>query len=46
MDKEEILSAVQKQRLVKPNTVFLNLSDKKKFVRDTQGKYTLAIKTA
>ncbi|MDO8524401.1 MAG: sigma factor-like helix-turn-helix DNA-binding protein [bacterium] len=46
MDKEEILLAVQKQRLVKPNTVFLNLSDKKNFVRDTQGKYTLAIKTA
>lgn len=46
MNKEEILLAVQKQRLVKPNTVFLNLSDKKNFIRDEQGKYTLTIKTA
>lgn len=46
MDKEEILLAVQKQRLVKPNTVFLNLSDKKNFIRDTLGNYTIAIKTA
>ncbi|MFH0739987.1 MAG: HTH domain-containing protein [bacterium] len=46
LDKEEILQEVQKQRLVKPNTVFLNLSDKQKFSRDTQGKYSLVIKTA
>lgn len=46
MNKEEILLAVQKQRLVKPNTVFLNLSDKQKFSRDTFGKYSLVIKTA
>ncbi|MDD5433264.1 MAG: winged helix-turn-helix domain-containing protein, partial [Candidatus Pacebacteria bacterium] len=44
--KEEILSAVQKQRMVKPNTVFLSLSDKQKFSRNTEGKYILAIKTA
>ncbi len=44
--KEDILLAVQKQRLVKPNTVFLNLSDKQKFSKDSLGKYSLAIKTA
>ncbi len=46
MAKEDILTAVQKQRLVKPNTVFLNLSNKQNFHRDTQGKYSLVIKTA
>ncbi|MDD5738635.1 MAG: sigma factor-like helix-turn-helix DNA-binding protein [Candidatus Pacebacteria bacterium] len=46
MGKEEILTAVQKQRLVKPNTVFLNLSDKTLFSRNQDGKYILKIKTA
>lgn len=46
MSKEEVLTAVQKQRIVKPNTVFLNLSDKQKFSKDTLGKYSLVIKTA
>jgi len=46
MDKEEILTAVQKQRIVKPNTVFLNLSDKNLFSKDQGGKYILKLKTA
>jgi len=37
--KEEILEKVLKQRLVKENTIFLNLSNKKYFFRDSQGKY-------
>jgi len=39
LTKEEILEKVRKQRLVKENTVFLNLSNKKHFVRNSQGKY-------
>jgi len=46
ISKEEILTAVQKQRLVKPNTVFLNLSDKNLFLKDQSGKYFLKFKTA
>ena len=46
MDKEEILTAVQKQRIIKPNTVFLNLSDKRLFSKDQSGKYILKLKTA
>jgi len=46
MGKDEILEAVQKQRIVKPNTIFLNLSDKKLFLRDQEGKYTLKSKIA
>ena len=39
--RQKILEAVQEQRLVKDNTVFLNLSDKDYFVRNEKGKYTL-----
>jgi len=39
LTKEEILEKVRKQRLVKENTVFLNLSNKKHFLRNSQGKY-------
>ena len=46
MGKEEILMAVQKQRIVKPNTVLLNLANKKFFDKDQSGKYILKIKTA
>lgn len=42
LTKEEILEEVKKQRIVKPNTVFLNLS--KYFERDEKGRYR--IKTA
>lgn len=41
LDKEEILEKVLKQRLVKENTVFLNLSNKKYFLRNSQGKYEI-----
>jgi len=46
MDKEEILEAVQKQRIVKPNTIFLNLSNKNLFAKDQAGKYILKLKIA
>jgi len=39
LTKEEILERVLKQRLVKENTVLLNLSNKKYFLRNSQGKY-------
>lgn len=41
MAREEILEEVQKQRLVKANTVFLNLGDKNYFSRNNNGHYTL-----
>jgi hypothetical protein len=44
LTKEEILEKVKKQRVVKPNTVFLNLSNKNYFERDEKGRYR--IKTA
>ena len=39
LTKEEILERVLKQRLVKESTILLNLSNKKYFFRDSQGKY-------
>jgi DNA-directed RNA polymerase delta subunit len=39
--KEEILKKVLEQRMVKENTVFLNLQDKSYFSKNSQGKYTL-----
>ena len=39
LTQSEILKRVLKQRLVKENTVLLNLSNKKKFLRDPRGKY-------
>jgi DNA-directed RNA polymerase delta subunit len=44
LTKEEILEKIKKQRIVKPNTVFLNLSNKDYFERDENGRYR--IKTA
>lgn len=41
LKKEEVLAKVSKQRLVKPNTVFLNLHDRKRFERDSEGRYTV-----
>lgn len=41
MTKNEILEGVLKQRVVKANTVFLNLQNKKCFLRDSQGNYTI-----
>ena len=42
ISREEILEKVLKQRLVKENTVLLNLSNRKHFSRNHQGKYILA----
>jgi len=39
LTKKEILEKVLEQRLVKENTIFLNLSNKKYFQKDSQGKY-------
>lgn len=39
LTKSEILDRVMKQRLIKENTVLMNLSNKKFFSRDNEGKY-------
>jgi hypothetical protein len=39
LTKEEIVERVLKQRLVKENTILMNLRDKKYFLRDDQGRY-------
>ena len=41
LNKEEILEKTFKQRLVKENTVFLNLSNKKYFLRTRDGRYKI-----
>lgn len=41
LSKKEILEKVLEQRFVKENTVLLNLQDKKYFLKDSQGKYTI-----
>lgn len=41
LTKKEILEKVLKQRLVKENTVLLNLSNKKYFLRTPEGNYTI-----
>lgn len=43
LSKKEIVEKVLKQRLVKENTILLNLQNKKYFSRDNQGKYTLKV---
>ncbi|KPJ73532.1 hypothetical protein AMJ48_01075 [Parcubacteria bacterium DG_74_1] len=35
----EIIKRVSRQRMVKENTILLNLNNKKNFLRDSQGKY-------
>lgn len=39
LSKQEVIERVLKQRIVKPNTVFLNLQDKEKFSKDEKGNY-------
>jgi len=39
MTKEEIIQKVLQQRQIKQNTILMNLSNKKYFVRDNEGKY-------
>lgn len=41
LNKEEVVQGVLKQRLVKENTILLNLQNKKDFVRTLDGKYTI-----
>lgn len=46
LSKEDIVTEVLKQRFVKENTVFLNLSDKNYFSKNENGFYSLKVKTA
>lgn len=39
LNKKQVLEEVKKQRLVKDNTVCLNLADKASFIKDNEGKY-------
>ena len=41
MTKEEIVLEVLKQRLIKENTILLNLKDKKHFLKTEEGKYVI-----
>ena len=41
INKEQVLKEVLKQRQVKPSTVLLNLQNKRYFIKDSQGKYTI-----
>lgn len=41
LSKEEIIKKVLEQRKVKGNTILLNLYDKKYFLKDSQGRYTI-----
>jgi len=41
LPKEKVVDLVLKQRLVKENTVLLNLTNKKYFIKDDQGRYTV-----
>jgi DNA-directed RNA polymerase delta subunit len=39
LTKDEIVEKVLKQRMVKKSTILTNLSDKKYFLRDEEGRY-------
>lgn len=41
LSREEIMKKTLDQRIVKENTVFLNLSDKKHFLKTPEGKYRI-----
>lgn len=41
LSKQEIAEQVLKQRIVKKNTVFLNLNNKKYFLKDKKGRYII-----
>ena len=41
MERSEILEKVLQQRLVKKNTILLGLGDKKRFIKDSDGKYNI-----
>jgi len=41
LNKEEIINEVLKQRIVKVNTILMNLQNKKYFLRNSQGEYII-----
>lgn len=41
LTKDELLKEVLKQRMVKENTVLLNLNNKNHFLKDTEGRYII-----
>ena len=41
LTKEEVFQKVLKQRLIKENTILLNLQDKSCFFKDEAGRYTI-----
>ncbi len=41
MERNEILEKVLQQRMVKRNTILLGLGDKKRFIKDSDGKYNI-----
>jgi len=41
LTKAEVLSQVKAQRIVKDNTVYLNLSNRAEFTQDQSGKYKI-----
>ena len=41
MDKEKIISLVSEKRFVKPNTILINLENKKHFKKLTDGRYSV-----
>jgi DNA-directed RNA polymerase delta subunit len=41
LKKQEVLKKVSKQRIVKDNTIFLNLQNQKYFSKDSKGRYTV-----
>lgn len=41
LEKEKIIQKVLKQRMVKPNTILLNLQDHKYFIKDSKDRYTI-----
>lgn len=45
LTRQEILDRALKQRRIKENTVLMNLSNKKYFSRDSEGKYARAIQS-
>ncbi len=46
LTKEEIIEKVLKQRIVKKSTILTNLSDKKYFLRDDEGRYYPKVEVA
>lgn len=41
LSREEVINEVSKNRYAKPNTILINLQNRKHFIRDEEGKYRL-----